>query len=133
VEVLLIIHEAMRYKDFSLLRDIIPYKSWKYSLEIMYFSWLLYPDISDKHISDAILKGGLIRYLTASDGYKAINLLIEHVNALYTLDIKYNKNSMHDISSTFKRLALNSNYIAIIQKAVESFLGTKQKGTYSYR
>ncbi|KAL2755202.1 hypothetical protein ACRALDRAFT_2107131, partial [Sodiomyces alcalophilus JCM 7366] len=104
-----------------------------YGLEIMYFAWLLYPDISDKKVSEAILKGGLIRYVTTGSGYKAINLLIKYINASYTLDIKHNKNSIHDISLTFKRLALNRNYIAIIYKAVEGFLRTKQKGTYTYR
>ncbi|KAL2755224.1 hypothetical protein ACRALDRAFT_2106895, partial [Sodiomyces alcalophilus JCM 7366] len=93
----------------------------------------LYPDVSDKQVSDAILKGGLIRYVTTSSGYKAINLLIKYINVSYTLDIKYNKNSTYNILLTFKRLALNSNYIAIIRKAIETFLSIKQKGTYSYR
>ncbi|KAL2753603.1 hypothetical protein ACRALDRAFT_2110838, partial [Sodiomyces alcalophilus JCM 7366] len=86
---------------------------------------LLYLDISNKKVSEAILKGGLIRYVITGSGYKAIDLLIEHINISYTLDIKYNKNSTHDISLTFKRLALNNNYIAIIRKAVKSFLRTK--------
>ncbi|ROT37027.1 hypothetical protein SODALDRAFT_281282, partial [Sodiomyces alkalinus F11] len=71
--------------------------------------------------------------ITATSSYKAIDLLIKYINISYTLDFKYNKNSTHDILSTFKRLALNNNYIAIIRKAIESFLRTKQKGIYIHR
>ncbi|ROT40138.1 hypothetical protein SODALDRAFT_241234, partial [Sodiomyces alkalinus F11] len=64
-------------------------------------------------------KGGLIRYATARSGYKVINLLIIHVNTLYILDIKYNKNSTYNILSTFERLALNSSYITRIPKGIK--------------
>ncbi|KAL2759240.1 hypothetical protein ACRALDRAFT_1028816, partial [Sodiomyces alcalophilus JCM 7366] len=82
---------------------------------------------------DAILKGGLIRYITASYGYKAINFLIKYINASYTLDIEYNKNLTHALILAFKRLVFNSNYITIIYKAVKSFISTEQKGIHSFR
>ncbi|KAK3384608.1 hypothetical protein B0T24DRAFT_646474 [Lasiosphaeria ovina] len=87
------------------------------------------PEI-EEHTIRAILKGGLIRYITAGSGYKAINLILEHINALYTLDIKYNKNSTHDIYTTFSRLALNGNFLATIRKSVETLFESKQKGIH---
>ena len=140
VEVLLIFHEAVRHGDFGLLRDIIPMlpilfwggKSSNYGPEMLYFSWLLHPNVvPDENLRDAFLKGGLIRCTTTGSQYKAIDLLLEHINATYALDIKHNKNSTHDIHATFSRLALNSSYLAVIRKSVESVFGGHQKGTHT--
>lgn len=140
VEVFLTIHEAVRHGDYGLLADIIPQlpimfwggKSSNYGPEMLYFSWILHPDVClDEATRDAILKGGLIRCVTAGSMYKAIDLMLEHINASYALDIKHNKNSTHDIRSTFSRLALNGNYLATIRKSVETmFSGTYHKGTH---
>ena len=71
------------------------------------------------------------RCTTTGSQYKAIDLLLEHINATYALDIKHNKNSTHDIHATFSRLALNSSYLAVIRKSVESVFGGHQKGTHT--
>ncbi|KAK3360956.1 hypothetical protein B0T24DRAFT_586027 [Lasiosphaeria ovina] len=139
VEVLLILHEVVRHGDYGLLRDIIPMlpvlfwggKSSNYGPEMLYFAWLLHPVVSTPGVRDAILKGGLIRCTTVGSQFKAIDLMLEHINATYALDIKNNKNSTHDIHSTFSRLALNGNYLATIRKAVERVFGSHQKGTHT--
>ncbi|KAK7752206.1 hypothetical protein SLS62_005740 [Diatrype stigma] len=140
VEIFLTIHEAVRQGDFGLLRDIIPQlpiifwggRSFNYGPEMLYFAWLLHPDVChDGATRDAILKGGLIRCITAGSKYKAIDLMLEHINAVYAIDIKHNKNSTHDLRSTFSRLALNGNYLATIRKSVERTLSaTYSKGTH---
>lgn len=139
VEVLLIIHEAVRRGDYGLLNLIIPIlpvlfsggKSSNYGPEMMYFAWLLHPNVSiDEATRHAILKGGLVRCTTAGSMYKAIDLMLEHINATYALDIKNHKNSTHDIHATFSRLALNGNYLATIRKSVEIVFGRHQKGTH---
>ncbi|KAK4232867.1 hypothetical protein C8A03DRAFT_19939, partial [Achaetomium macrosporum] len=139
-EILLILHEAVRRGDFGLIGDIIPIlpllfwggKSSNYGPEMLYFAWLLHPAVSkDENARDAILKGGLVRCTTAGSGYKAIDLMLEHINATYALDIKNHKNSTHDIHTTFSRLALNGNYLATIRKSVESAFGRHQKGTHT--
>ncbi|KAI1818875.1 hypothetical protein F4861DRAFT_544638 [Xylaria intraflava] len=107
-------------------------RSSNYGPEMLYFAWLLHPDVSDDHVRDAILQGGLVRCVTAGSGYKSIDLLLEHINAGYALDIKHHKNSTHDIRSTFTRLALNGNYLATIRKSVERTFGVYVKGTHKY-
>lgn len=72
MEVLLIIHEAIRHGDYGLLRDIVLQlpvffyggKSWEYGPEMLYFAWLLQPDVSNDKARDAIMKGGLIKCVT---------------------------------------------------------------------
>ncbi|KAK4232741.1 hypothetical protein C8A03DRAFT_20029, partial [Achaetomium macrosporum] len=140
VEILLILHEAVRHGDFGLIRDIIPVlpllfwggKSSNYGPEMLYFAWLLHPTVStDETTRDAILKGGLVRCTTAGSSYKAIDLHQEHVNATYAHDMKNHKNSTHDIRTTFSRLAVNGNYLATIRKSVEKVFGRYQKGTHT--
>jgi hypothetical protein len=140
VEMLLLIHEAVRNGDYGLLADLIPQlpvlfwggKSSNYGPEMMYFAWLLHPKVtSDAKTRDAILKGGLVRCTTAGSSYKAIDLMLEHINCAFAKDIKYNKNSTHDIHTTFSRLALNGNYLATIRKSIERVFHSKQKGTHT--
>ncbi|KAK3364848.1 hypothetical protein B0T24DRAFT_652198 [Lasiosphaeria ovina] len=105
-------------------------RSSNYGPEILYFAWLLHPRISEEHTIRAILKGSLIRYTIAGSGYKAIDLILKYINASYTLDIKYNKNSIYDIYTTFSRLALNGNFLTTIRKSVKTLFESKQKGTH---
>lgn len=140
VEILLMMYEAVRVGEYGLLREIIPMlpvlfwggKGSNYGPEMLYFAWILHPSVAKQTgLAEAILKGGLIRCTTAGSGYKAIDLLLEHVNASYALDVKFNKNSTHDIQATFSRLALNGNYLATIRKSVEGVFRAKQKGTHT--
>ncbi|KAK3371643.1 hypothetical protein B0T24DRAFT_650512 [Lasiosphaeria ovina] len=116
--------------DYILPRRETGGRSSNYGPEILYFAWLLHPRISEEHTIRAILKGGLIRCTIAGSGYKAIDLILKHINASYTLDIKYNKNSIYDIHATFSRLALNGNFLATIRKSVKTLFESKQKGTH---
>lgn len=120
VEVLLIIHEAVRQGDYGLVKDIItmlPVLFWgsrgtNYGPEMLYFAWLLHPNVSKDEVTrNAILKGGLVRCTTAGSMYKAIGLMQEHIHAGYAHDIKTNRNSTHDIEATFSRLAVNGAYL----------------------
>ncbi|KAI1827953.1 hypothetical protein F4861DRAFT_535389 [Xylaria intraflava] len=139
VEILLTIHEAVRKGEYGVLRDVIPQlpilfwggRSSNYGPEMLYFAWLLHESVSDERTRDAILQGGLVRCVTAGSGYKSIDIHLEHINAGYALDIKNNKNSTHDIRSTFSRLALNGNYLAVIRKSVDRMFGARQKGTHT--
>ncbi|KAK3311373.1 uncharacterized protein B0T15DRAFT_72705 [Chaetomium strumarium] len=103
-------------------------KAKSYGLEMLYFSWLLHSDITDELLSDCIFRTGLVRCTTAGSGWKAIDLALQHINAPFALDIKKNRNSTHDTSATFERLAAVSPYTAI-RKGVESRFGIYHKGT----
>ncbi|KAL2753605.1 hypothetical protein ACRALDRAFT_2111750, partial [Sodiomyces alcalophilus JCM 7366] len=100
-----------------------------YSPEILYFTWLL--KVANNHARDTVLKGGIIRYITTGSRYKAINLLLKYINALYILDIKHYKNSTYNINVTFERLTLNGNYITIIRKSIKELLRSKLIGKYT--
>ncbi|KAK1830248.1 hypothetical protein QBC39DRAFT_261345, partial [Podospora conica] len=76
----------------------------------------------------AILKGSLIRYITAGNEYKLINLLLKYINASYVLNIKFNKNSTYDIYTIFSRLAFNSTLLVAIRKFIKSLFRSKVKG-----
>ncbi|EAQ85232.1 predicted protein [Chaetomium globosum CBS 148.51] len=140
VEVLLIIHEAVRQGDYGLIKDIIPMlpllfwggRGTNYGPEMLYFAWLLHPNVSKDEVTrNAILKGGLVRCTTAGSMYKAIDLMQEHIHAGYAHDVKTTRNSTHDIEATFSRLAVNGAYLATIRKSVETVFGRQQKGTHA--
>lgn len=140
IEILLILHEAVRQGGYGLIKDIIPMlpilfwggRGTNYGPEMLYFAWLLHPNVSKDEVTrNAILKGGLVRCTTAGSSYKAIDLMQEHIHAGYAHDIKANRNSTHDIEATFSRLAVNGPYLATIRRSVESVFGRHQKGTHA--
>lgn len=57
--------------------------------------------------------------------YKPIDLMLEYINGAYAIDMKLNKNSTHDIHTTFTRLSLNGSYLASMRKAVEDTFSSK--------
>jgi hypothetical protein len=80
VETILIFHQAVREGDYSILHDIIsqlPVLFWggrspNYGPEMLYFSWLLSPEVTlDDGLRDAILKGGLVRCATSGSKYNS--------------------------------------------------------------
>ena len=88
------------------MKEIIPLlliifwggKLLNYGIEMFYFVWLLYLDISiDPNLRNTILKGGFIRYIIVKSSYKAINLFLEYINVTYVINIKNYKNSTYDI------------------------------------
>ena len=100
-------------------------KSSNYGPEMLYFAWFLYPQVFDKSLRDAILKGGFIRCIIFSSSYKAINLFFEYINATYAIDIKNYKNSTYDIYTIFSKLTLFGSSNAIIRRIVEGMYNSR--------
>ena len=139
VRVLLVMVTAVHLGDYGVLRQLIPtLPTWfygggssKYGPEMLYFAWLLHPEVTDSELSEGILRSGLVRCTTAGSQWKAIDLALEHVNAAFAIDIKNNKNSTHDVTSTFLRLAVVGPYTAAIRKGVERIFRTHQDGKHT--
>ncbi|KAK4230537.1 hypothetical protein QBC38DRAFT_542417 [Podospora fimiseda] len=80
-------------------------KSKAYGREMLYFSWILHPDVAKADgLADAILKSYLVN--TGNGYYMPVDLMHEHINASYT--VKTNNNDEAD------RLALNAHYLSTI-------------------
>lgn len=68
-----------------------------YSLEILYFAWLLYSNVTDENLREALIKSNLVRCFTVNNLYKIIDILFEYWNTVYIFNIKNNKNSTYNI------------------------------------
>ena len=69
----------------------------RYGPEMLYLQWLLSDSVSDPELQHAILGSGLVNIAGRGNTFKAIDVALEHVNAMYHVDMKMRKNSIHDI------------------------------------
>ena len=97
---------------------------------MLYFIQLLYLSIVNKNLREAIIKGGLIRCITAGSQYKAIDIILEYQNTIYAINIKNNKNSIYNIEATLLRFSFNSNVLATIRKGSEGVYRRIIKGIH---
>ncbi|KAK3360847.1 hypothetical protein B0T24DRAFT_692862 [Lasiosphaeria ovina] len=90
----------------------------------------LYEELFKRRYSD-LAEGDVI-----NKEFRSQCRLLQYIEILFIIheairyDIKYNKNSTHDMHATFSRLALNGNFLATIRKSVETLFESKQKGTH---
>lgn len=139
ISYLLMMVTAVQLGDYGVLRQIIPQlplffyggKSSNYGPEMLYFAWLLHPDVSDPELATGILRSGLVRCTTAGSGWKAIDLALEHVNNAFALDIKNNKNSTRNTSVIFNRLSVVGPYTAANRVSLENTFHSSQSGQHS--
>jgi hypothetical protein len=130
-EIFLTLRHAIRHGDIGLIRRLIaPLGVWfygsnqpKYGLEMLHLYWLLSDGVSDPELQHAILGSGLVNIAGRGNTFKAIDVALEHVNAMYHIDMKMRKNSTHDVDKTFRRVALASSYTTTLRATVESAFG----------
>jgi hypothetical protein len=136
---LLVITRAIHEGDYGVLRNMIPALpalfygggASHYGPEMLYFAWLLRPEVTDRTLSDGILRSGLVRCVTAGSGWKPIDLALEHVNGAFAIDIKNNKNSTHDTPRIFEAMSVLGPYTASIRRTVESLWGKHNSGAHT--
>ena len=58
-------------------------------------------------------------------------MALEHVNAMYHIDMKMRKNSTHDVDKTFRRVALASSYTTLLRAMVESTFGKRNNNDHT--
>ena len=141
IETFMTLRYAIRHGDIGIIRRLIdPLCVWfygaeqaKYGLEMLYLRWLLSSDVTTTELQRSILSSGLVNLAGRPDSFKAIDLALEHVNCCYAIDIKLHKNSTHDVSKTFGRLALVSSYVTRLRAAVETYFGEKTNSKHSQK
>ncbi|KAK3688610.1 hypothetical protein B0T22DRAFT_512217 [Podospora appendiculata] len=119
---LLVLHRAVQLGDYGIIRVMIPTLleffygagASNYGPEMLYFAWLLHPDVTDRALSEGILRSALVKCTTAGSDWKAIDLALEHVNGSFAIDIKNDRNSTHSTFVTFMRQAALGTYMAVI-------------------
>jgi hypothetical protein len=130
-EIFLTLRHAIRHGDIGLIRRLVaPLSAWfygsnqpKYGLEMLHLYWLLSDGVSDPELQRAVLGSGLVNIAGRGNTFKAIDVALEHVNAMYHIDMKMRKNSTHDVDKTFRRVALASSYTTTLRATVESAFG----------
>lgn len=78
----------------------------------------------------AILRSGLVKYVIIGSEWKDINLIIEYINYLFTINIKYNKNSIYNIKFNFTELLIIRPLTTAIRKIIEFKFRRLHSGRY---
>ena len=141
MELFLLFKKAVKFGDVGWVRRLVDplivlfYGSdqHRYGYEMIHLRWLLTPGVADPVLQDAILASGLINIRGKPDTFKAIDLMIEHINCTYKLDMRNFRNSTHDVMSTFDIIALTSNFNLQLRAAVESAFGERTKNSHTTR
>ena len=133
------LQHAVKFGDIGLLRRLVDplavvfYGSnqYQYGFEMLHLRWLLLH--TDPELQRAILACSLVNERGERDTFKSIDLVLEHINLGFALDIKKLKNSTHDVTSTFSRGSLAHNELRDIRAAFELNFGARTNTAHSYK
>ena len=131
---------AVRYGDIGLIERLVDPLAvmfastgqHKYAQEMLHLRWLL-SDAVDPVLRKAVLAAGLVNETGKPDGFKPIDLALEHVNCCYAKDIKAQHNSTHDFMHTLKRYALVQREVRMIKCGMQLYYGSRSSLTHSRR
>jgi uncharacterized protein DUF6589 len=141
IELFLTFQHAIKHGDIGLIRRMLEplavffygAEQHKYGYEMLHLRWLISDGVSDPALQRSILASGLVNISGCHDSFQAFDLVIEHVNCMYKLDMRNLKNSTHDVNSTFDRLALTCAFSTRLRRVIESFFGEKTKNDHTRR
>lgn len=141
IELFLTFRHAIKHGDIGLIRRMLDplavfffgAEQHKYGYEMLHLRWLLTDGVSDPALQRSILASGLVNISGRPDSFQAFDLVIEHVNCMYKLDMRNLKNSTHDINSTFDRLALTCAFSTRLRRVIECCFGEKTKNDHTRR
>ena len=141
IELFLLLRSAIKRGDVGLIRRLVTPLSvfffgseqHRYGYEMMHLRWLLSDKVCEPVLQRAILASGLVNLNGLRDTFTAVDLVLEHVNCSYKLDMRNHKNSTHDVKSTFGRLGLTSAYTTKLRALIESIFGEKTSNKHSWR
>jgi hypothetical protein len=130
-ELFLLFRNAVKYGDVGFIDRLIEplailfYGSdqHRYGYEMIHLRWLLSPGVSDRDLRESLLGSGLVNVRGRPDTFKAIDLVLEHINCSYKLDMRNFRNSTHDTTSTFETVALTSDFNIKLRAAIEGVFG----------
>ena len=141
IELFLTFQHAIKHGDIGLIRRMLEplaiffygAEQHKYGYEMLHLRWLISDGVSNPALQRSILASGLVNISGRHDLFQAFDLVIEHVNCMYKLDMRNLKNSTHDVNSTFDRLALTCAFSTRLRRVIESFFGEKTKNDHTRR
>jgi hypothetical protein len=102
-----------------------------YGYEMLHLRWILHH--ADPELRRAILAGGLVNERGKVNSFKAIDLVLEHINLGFACDIKKVKNSTHDVTSTFIRGSLVHDELRLVRAAFELNFGSRTNTMHTYK
>lgn len=131
VEMFMSFDHAITHGDVGMIERIIhALPAWfygadqcKYGAEMLHFCWLL--GASSPELREALLCSGLVNQKGRTTAWKAIDLAVEHLNCEISLDMKYNKNSTHDIKATFARVTEGSVFMMELRQKLQRFFSRR--------
>ena len=141
IELFLTLRHAIKHGDIGVIRRMLEpltifffgAEQHKYGYEMLHLRWLMTDGVSDPALQRSILASGLVNTSGRPDSFQAFDLVIEHVNCMYKLDMRNLKNSTHDVNSTFDRLALTCAFSTRLRRVIETFFGEKTKNDHTRR
>ena len=141
VELFLLLRHAVKHGSIGIIRRLVDplivfffgSGQSRYGHEMLHLRWLLSDGVTSPSLQHAILASGLVNILGKPDTFQAIDLVLEHVNCMYKLDMRNHKNSTHDVNSTFNRVALTSGHTLQLRATVESAFGERSKNDHTRR
>lgn len=133
-----VLDSAMRTGATDVIKDLLPrmavlfYGAGKplYGYEMLYLHWLLQPSTSDQPLQDAILAASLVPQYHNGAHFIGTDLMLEHHNKEYKLDIRNQKNSTHTILHTSDRVGTLSNILRRFQPALETAFGSPRSNPH---
>ncbi len=103
----------------------------QYGYEMLHLRWILHH--GDAELRRVVLACGLVNERGKADTFKAIDLVLEHINLGFARDIKTLKNSTHDVISTFIRGSLAHDELRLVRAAFEFNFGSRTNTTHTQK
>ena len=133
------LQHAVKFGDIGFLRRLVDplavvfYGSnqHQYGFEMLHLRWLL--QYGDPNLQRAVLACSLVNERGEPNTFKSIDLVLEHINLSFALDIKNLKNSTHDVTSTFVKKSLAYNELRDIRAAFELNYGVRTNADHTFK
>lgn len=134
VKVYLTLSYAIKHGDVGHIRKMLPILAIlfygagqnNYGKEMLYFDWLLRPQVSDPVLRDAILSASLVPTASKNKTWKAFDREGEHYNLWLANQLRQGKNGTHTLDSVFFRDSfLAGHYSSIRRIFIRSFGHTR--------
>ena len=140
-EVFLLMRHAVKAGDIGWIRRLIDIlvvmfygsEQHKYGYELLHLRWMLSDNVATHQLQRAILASGLVNIQGRRDSFIAIDLVLEHINCMYKLDMRNRKNSTHDVRETFDIVALTSSFNLSLRAYMEDSFGERTDTKHSTR
>jgi len=138
VGLFLTVRHAVKHADIGLLRRLVDplivcffgASQHNYGYEMLYYRWNL-SRTNALVLQRAILASGIVNWPGRANTYKAIDLMLEHLNCACKIEMKSYKNSTHDIDTIFNRVCLCNTWTRALRRRMEDSFGEYMPGAHT--